>query len=118
VSEPAAFLARNQNDRNDLAKHVRSFVLASPEALAVSVRMIRLGNVLQREAIGYGLGLAASFCAGRDPDLSRRIEDAVRNAGGREVVTAFRSGATVATADLPAFRICRWSRAALPGTVA
>lgn len=86
---PSVLLQNTGTGDRDLMFRVQMLATASVGSLRDVMRAAPRATPAQKAVIGEGLGRAAGACITRYGDISRRITDAVRRLGDRDVTRAF-----------------------------
>jgi hypothetical protein len=89
VRNPRVVLQNSPQGGDQLIYRAQMLAAASIASLRGLISVVPLANVAQKAAIGQGMGRAAGSCSARYGDTTRRITDAVRSMGDREVTRAF-----------------------------
>lgn len=106
---PRVVLQNATSGGDQLIYRVQMLATANVGSLRDLMRAVPLANTAQKAAIGEGLGRAAGACMSRYGEITRRVTDAVRQLGDRDVTRAFAAfmspnvGGAATTSQLPGY---------------
>lgn len=110
---PRVVLQNSPQGGDQLIYRVQMLATATIGSLRDLMRAVPFANQAQKSAIGEGLGRATGACISRYGEISRRVSDAVRQLGDRDVTRAYAAfltpdGSDAATrSQLPDYNIQR-----------